>query len=376
VNCDASSWAACPNQGRNLLPHVQTFQEFFILTKEIPIYQAMWGAVAFVLLIACANLANLTLARAMERGREISIRVALGAGRWRIVRQLLIESVLLTTAGSAAGRWIAEWGVRLYRAADRGPRRSSWRILDYSMDYRVLGYLAAISVASALFFGLMPARRLSRLNVAAALKDGGRGAMGGVRTSRLVSLLVVGQMALAVVLLTGAGVMIRSFLKIYTSDLGVVTGNVLTMEVNLPKQAYAVPGARLSYYDRVKASLEAIPGVDSVSIARTLPGGSSSKAPGEFAENIGQTSSQPTVASMVVGPGYFRTMRARILGGRDFSDADGPATVPVAVVNERFARTYWPGDDPLDKRVRLMEGSNPGPWLSVMGVASNIAQDG
>ena len=190
----------------------------------------MWGAVGFVLLIACANLANLLLARAIGRSREISVRIALGAGRWRIIRQLLIESVMLSGLGGVFGWWIAKWGVRATRSRT-APAPSDRRrlVIDYySMDYRVFAYLVAISIGTGLLFGLAPASRLSKLDVNATLKDGGRGATGGGRGRHLSALLVIGEMALAVVLLAGAGVMIRSFLKVYTADLGVNTANILT----------------------------------------------------------------------------------------------------------------------------------------------------
>jgi predicted permease len=224
------------NRGRNLLPHVQTFNEFFIFDYETAIYWSLWGAVAFVLSIACANLANLTFARAMERSREISVRLALGAGRWRIVRQLLAESLILTGAGSLLGLFLAQWGVRAYAAADRGPGMYSWRILDYGMDYRVFVYLVAISAGTALILALAPLRRLSKLEIGSSLKEGERGAAGGRRGSRLSSILVTAEIALAVLLLAGAGVMTRSFLKLYTADLGVKTTNVLTMSVGLPQK--------------------------------------------------------------------------------------------------------------------------------------------
>ena len=186
----------------------------------------MVGAVGFVLLIACANLANLLLARAMTRSREISVRLALGAPRSRIVRQLLVESVMISSLGGFAGFWLAKWGVRIFALAATGAGLSdqiagNWfdQILDYSMDYRVFAFVTAISIGTGLLFGLAPARRLSTLDVNAALKDGGRTAGGG-RGARLSALLVISEMALAVVLLAGAGVMIRSFLKIYTADVG------------------------------------------------------------------------------------------------------------------------------------------------------------
>ena len=365
------------NQGRNLLPFVQTFNEFFFFGNENEVYWSMWGAVGFVLLIACANLANLMLARALGRSREISLRIALGAGRWRIVRQLLIESLLLSGLGAVAGWWIAKWGVHAYEAADRGPGMSSWRILDYSMDYKVLAYIVAISGGTALLFGLTPALRISRLDVNSMLKDGGRSATGGGSGKRLSALLVVGEIALAVVLLAGAGVTIRSFLNIYNADIGVRKADLLTMSVNLPQSRYPTAESRMAFYDHVKANLEAIPEVESVAFANRVPVGGSSSFPYELAGAAeSDEKHRPVVSALTVSPGYFRTMGTAMLSGREFNDFDGTTGVPAAIVNERFATRYWPGENPLGKRLRLFDGQKAGAWLTVVGVAPNIAQNG
>ena len=364
------------NQGRNLLPQVDDFRGFFIFENETPVYWTMWGAVGFVLLIACANLANLMLARALGRSREISVRIALGAGRWRIIRQLLIESVMLSSLGGVLGCWIGKWGVHAYALADRGPGTSSWRILDYSMDYRVLGYLIAISVGTAFLFGLAPALRVSKLDVNATLKDGGRGATGGGRGRHVSSLLVAGEMALAIVLLAGAGVMVRSFLNIYNADLGVRKANVLTLGVNLPLAKYPNAQARITFYDRLKTSLEAIPGVESVAITRALPAAGSGHLPYQT-EGTPEVDDQrrPTLRSLTIGPDYFKTVGAAVFSGREFNDFDSPSSLPVVVVNQRFASEVWPGDGPLGKRLRVFEGRTPGPWRAVVGVVSNVIQD-
>jgi predicted permease len=364
------------NRGRNLLPHVQTFSEFFILENETAIYWAIWGAVAFVLAIACANLANLSIARAMERSREISVRIALGAARSRIVRQLLAESLMLTAVGSLLGLFVAQWAVRAYALADRGPGRSSWRILDYSLDYRVFGYLAAISCITALLLAMAPLRRMGKLNIAAALKDGDRGATGGRRVNGLSATLVTVEFALAVVLLAGAGVTIRSFMALYAANLGVNTDNVITMAVGLPQRDYGDGDSRISFLDRIRAGLAAIPGVESVSTTSNIPSAGASRAPVEFAGHASDAEHSPEVLTVTIAPAYFRTLGAALLTGRDFAETDRPATTPVAIVNERLAREYWPGEDPLGKRLRFMDGNSMEPWLTVVGVASDISQNG
>jgi putative ABC transport system permease protein len=364
------------NLGRNLLPHVQTFSGFFILENETAIYWAIWGAVAFVLAIACANLANLSIARALERSREISVRIALGAARWRIARQLLTESLVLTAAGTSLGLLIAQWAVRAYAAADRGPGRSSWRILDYSLDYRVFGYLTAISCVTALLLALAPLRRLSKLDIGATLKDGDRGATGGRRGNRLSGLLVTAEFALAVILLAGAGVTIRSFLALYTANLGVNTDNVITMAVTLPQRDYADGNSRVLFFDRIRAGLGAIPGVESVTTTSNIPSAGASRLAAEAEGQAGDAEHSPTVLTLTIGPAYFRTLRANLFAGRDFTETDRPAGTAAAIVNERLAREHWPGADPLGKRLRLLDGKTIGPWLTVVGVAPEISQNG
>ena len=378
--------SAYPATNKGFPPIVYTFSEFFIGPNATLIYRAMWGAVGFVLLIACANLANLLLARALSGSREISVRIALGAGRWRIIRQLLIESVMLSGLGGLVGWWIAKWGVRLYALAATGAGLSdqingTWfdHVLDYSLDNRVFAYLVAISIGTGLLFGLAPASRLWNLDVYATLKDGGRGAIGGWRGKRLSALLVISEMALAVVLLVGAGVMIRSFLKIYTADLGFKTEHVVTALFGLPGFRYQGAEAKTSFYDRLKAHLEASPGVESIAITDSLPASGTSRFPLELAGTPPVSGEdgprRPRVSTLVIGPDYFRTLRAAVLSGRDFSDADGASAPPVAIVNQRFAGRYWPEEEPLGKHLRLFQGTTPGPWLTVVGVVSNIAQN-
>lgn len=363
---------AYPQTNQANPPVVQTFAQFFVGPNAATIYAAMWGAVGFVVLIACANLANLTLARAIGRAREVSLRLALGAGRWRIVRQLIIESVMLSLTSGLVGWWIAKWGVRAYALADR-----PWRVLDYAMDARVLGYVVVMSVGTGLLFGFAPALRLSRLDANTTLKDGGRGITGGRCGRHVSALLVIAEMALAIVLLAGAGVMIRSFLKIYHADFGVKTADVLALLLPLPEARYPAPDARAAFFERVTARLEAVPGVDSVALASGLPAGRTSRVSFELADAPAvEAQSRPTTGLVSVSPGYFGTLGATLRGGRDFTDADRDRMPAVAIVNERFASQYWPGEDPLGKRLRVFDKPVTVEWLTVVGVVSNIVQDG
>lgn len=353
---------------------VQNFHEFFIGANAVALYGAMWGAVGFVLLIACANLANLLLGRAMGRSREISVRIALGAGRWRIIRQLLTESVMLSGLGGLLGWWIAKWSVRAYQLAMA--QKSSWLIIDYTMDHRVLGYLIAISIGTGILFGLAPALRLSKLDVNATLKDGGRGATGGGHGTHLSAILVTGEMALAIVLLAGAGVMIRSFLKIHTADMGVNTGNVLSTFLDLPPSKYATADAKISFYDRLTKRLQSEPGVESVALAETLPSWNARRVPYELAgAQVADAQRRPKLLAMKISPAYFRTLDATVLSGRDFTDTDVASGIQVAIVNQALAAKLWPKEDPLGKRLRLYNGNASGAWLTIVGVVSNIVQN-
>ena len=365
---------AYPDTNKDFRPVVGPFHEFFIGPNAMLIYGSMWGAVGFVLLIACANLANLLLARAGAKSREISVRIALGAGRWRIIRQLLTESMMLAGLGGFFGWWIAQWGVRAYELAMA--QKSSWLILDYTMDHQVLAYLIAISLGTGLLFGMAPALRLSRLDVNSTLKDGSRGTTRGGPGKHLSALLVTGEMALAVVLLAGAGVMIRSFLKIHSADMGVNTANILGGSVDLPPARYARSEDKISFYDRLTARLQAMPGVESVATADSLPSWGSSKFPFELAgASPADPSRRQRLSALKISPAYFRTLEAKLLAGREFNDADVASGPPVAIVNQLFAAQFWPGEDPLGKRLRLFEGDTPEPWLTVVGVVANIMQN-
>jgi putative ABC transport system permease protein len=361
------------NQGQ--IPQPKNFTEFFVGPNATLIYQALWGAVGLVLMIACANLANLLLSRAIGRSREISVRMALGAGRWRIVRQLLIESLVLSIMGGACGWAIARWGIRAYALATNPPVGQYNRdLLDYTMDDRVHAYLMAISLGAGFLFGLAPALRMWTVDFNTALRDGSRGATAGARSTRVSSLLVIGEMALAIVLLAGAGVMMRSFLNLAIAPFGISVARTLTMELNLPEVEYSHPEARVAFFDRLKTHLDAIPGVESTSIGTDVPWGGAARRPYELAGAAPvDEQSRPTIPAMTIGPDYFRTLGATVLSGREFNDFDNAAGSPAVIVNERFASQHWPGQNAVGQRLRLFNGQTSDAWLTVVGVASNIA---
>ena len=265
-----------PETNKDRVVAVMTFNERFNGGSIRAVFLALLGAVGFVLLIACANVANLLLARSATRTREIAVRFALGASRLRIVRQLLVESILLACLGGIFGLALAHVSVRLFDAAVANVGKPYWIVFKF--DPLVFAYFAAICLTTGIIFGLAPALQVSKTNVNEVLKEGGRGSSGAIRARRLVSTMVVAELALTLVLLVGAGLMIRSFLKMYSFNLGVETANMLTIRVQLPGQKYATPEQRRIFYDSLMSRLQAIPGMQAATIATAVPfGGSESR---------------------------------------------------------------------------------------------------
>ncbi len=365
--------AAYPITNKDIGARVVDYNEYFAGNEsEIRIiFSAMLGAVGFVLLIACANVANLQLGRAVSRMREISIRVALGAGRWRIIRQLLVESLILSITGGLIGWMIAIWGIRTFDNAviPVGKPPS----LDFSMDVRALIYLAAITIGTGLLFGLAPALRLSKLDVNTSLKDGGRGSSGGGRGKYLSGLLVVVEMALAVVLLAGAGLMIRSFMNAYRADIGIRNENILTMWIQLPNANYLKPEQQLAFFDRLKTRINTLPGVEISTVTSNLPLTGSWDFPYEIeGEPQPDARRRLTVDAVITGPDYFRVMGDQILSGRDFTTADGTPASLTVIVNRQFAQSVLRDENPLGRRLRLYKKDVAQPWLTVVGVVPNL----
>lgn len=369
------------NQGRNLIPYVSTFEDFFIGASAGAVYRTMWGAVAFVLLIACANLANLLLGRALGRAREIAVRMAIGAGRWRVVRQLLVESMALSTLGGVVGWFIARWGIRVYVMTTNGSGISEetlgvWfmDIVDYSMDSRAFLYLAAISVGTGILFGLVPAMRLSTLDVSGALKDGGRSLSTDSRTRRASSMLVAAEVTLTIVLMAGAGVLLRTFFDVYRADAGIDPTNVVAAQVNLPPATYGTPAAQIDFYSRLTTSLQRRGELESFGMATALPGWALAPRALEI-DGRGDVDPQqrPVVGQVTIGGEYFRSLGVRVTG-REFRDTDEADREPVVIINERFAGEFFQGREAIGQRIRVYTRDVAGPWMRVIGVASNISQ--
>lgn len=345
---------------------VRPFLEMIGVYDARAMLYAMMFAVGFVLLIVCGDVANLLLGRAAARAREISIRIAIGAGRVRIIRQLLVESVMLSTAGGVAGWLVALGGLRWFENMTAQGRRPSW--IQFTMDGRGFAYLAAISIGAGILFGLAPALQLARVDVNSSIKDGGRGAE-GPRSSRLAGLLVGFQMALCVVLLAASGLMIHSTVKLYNAPLAIDPANVLTMRVDLPEKKYATLGQVSEFYRGLATALGSLPGVTHVSLTSHLPLSGWRDFHGQVEDAAGKPGNMGALSGLVVDANYFGTLGVRLQHGQAFQKAEG------LVVNESFAAKFWPGQDPLGKRLRAVGGHDGRPWMTVIGVVADVQQN-
>jgi predicted permease len=329
------------------------------------------ASVGFVLLIACANVAHMLLARAAARHRELAVRLALGATRWQIVRPWLVECLVLAGLSGAVGLVLAIWGVRGIVALTSGDLP---RIDELAIDGRVLLFTLAISTLTGVVFGLMPAFQGRSAPVADALRDSGRGAGGTRRASRLRDLLVVSEFALAITLLVGAGLMVRSFAALQAIDPGFDPRNILSMIVSVNGSPEERPERRTDFYLRALAGVRALPGVQAASAINHLPldgdlWGRSFLVEGRPVPKPGD---EDGAAYRVVLPGYFETMRLPILRGRDVTERDRIGAPGVVVINEYMARKHWPGQDALGQRISLGDvGVTSREWLTVVGVVKD-----
>jgi putative ABC transport system permease protein len=333
----------------------------------------LFGAVGFLLLIACANVANLMLARAEARQREIAIRAALGAGSRRMVRQLLTESLVLTGISAVAGLVLAAVGVRLL--AWWNPA-SIPRVASVSVDLRVAAFTIGIALVTTVLFGLAPALRALTIDLVDSLKDGSQSASSGGARQRFRNALVVVEMALAVVLLVGAGLMLRSLWALERTPLGLQASSVLTMRVSLPVESYPNPEQVVIFYQRLLEKVRQLPGVSLAGAARSLPLGSTIGDFGLTVEGFNPPAgTHPKGDWQIVTDGYLEAMGERVLRGRGITAADTSDGMLVALINEELARRYFPGRDPLGGRMKI--GGDPRrPWVTVVGIVGNVRHNG
>jgi putative ABC transport system permease protein len=360
-----------PNSNAKQSMTVEPLQEALVGDLR-PVLLVLLGAVGFVLLIACANVANLLLARAADRQREIAVRLALGARRGRVLRQLLTESVLLSLFGALAGVVVGYLGLQALLASlpANVPRADEVRI-----DLPVLAVTAALAVLTGLAFGIVPAWRALSTRLHEPLKEAGRGSVGPGQ-HKLRNGLVIGEVAITLVLLVGAGLMLRSFYRVLHADAGFVSDGLVTANVALPQTGFSEPARRAALFERVLAELERQPGVKAAAATLPLLGGwqSGFSVEGRPEPPPGQ---RPSADIARVSPGYFSVMGIRVLEGRVFEERDREGVQAVCIVDERFAKTHWPGQSPLGKRVKFGSlDSKDNPWMEVVGQVAHVKNYG
>ena len=334
------------------------------------------AAVAFVLLIACANVANLMLARASGRQREIALRTALGASRWRIIRQLLTESVIVALIGGAVGILVAFWGMDALRAANPGDAASfapGWHRI--SINFTVLAFTFGLSLFCGIVFGLAPALHASNPNLNVSLKEGSRQTSG--RSHRLRSSIVVFEIAVSLVLLVGAGLAVRTFFALLKTNPGFNPDNLLTLNLVLPQAKYNEEPKVAAFYNNLLQRMKSTPGVESVAAVNILPLGGSNVSDAYLVDGEPEPSAdQENLARYrVCTPEYFQTMGIPLVKGRGFAEQDKAGAPSVVIVNETFARKHWPNGDALGKRIRFYGPLDKSPWIEVVGVVQDVKHE-
>jgi putative ABC transport system permease protein len=366
-----------PEANRGLDFALVSLRDFYVGDVR-PYLLLLSGAVALVLLIACANVVNLLVSRALAREKEIALRTALGAGRGRLIRQLLTESLLLALVGGAAGLLLAFWSVNLLRhlaAAELPP----W--MEVGIDTRVLLFTFVISVLTGVIAGMLPALQVSRPNLDSVLKEGARGSSGGA-SGRVRRLLVMGEIALALVLLVCAGLMVKSFARLQETDLGFNPQRLLTFRVALPWSKFSEQGggAKMGlFYQQALERLAALPGVESAALNSNLPLTGETEAGRRAFTLEGQPADDqtrnPFLNDVTVSPSYFQTAGIPLRRGRLFTEHDTAASERVGIVSEKLANLLWPGEDPIGKRLKVGKPDSTSKWTTVIGVVGDVRHD-
>jgi putative ABC transport system permease protein len=345
------------------------------VTRMRPALFILLGAVFLVLLIACANLTTMLLARAAAREREIAIRVALGAGRLRLLKQVFTESVLLALIGGAAGVVLALWGIELLKTIGA---QTVPRLREVNVDLVVLGVTAAICVGTGIMFGLAPGLVSARPELTEALKEGGRSSTGGARRNRLRNGLVIAEVALALVLLSGAGLLLKSFARLQNVNPGFNPRNALTFEISLPKVQYPNDPSIIRFNNEAQRRIASLPGVQSAGFSTILPlaGTNSDSSFAIEGQPSNDRNPSPDEENREVSPDYFRALEIPLIKGRFFTDADNADAPPVIIVNQAFAKKFWPNQEAVGKRI-VMGGMSEHPnWITIIGVVGDVRHFG
>jgi putative ABC transport system permease protein len=361
---------AYPEDNKGIGIKLTQLQEM-IVSDIRPALLVLLAAVGFILLIACANIANLLLARGAARNREVAIRAALGASRVRLLTQLLTETTILGLLGGCLGLLIALWGVDILVSLNPQNLPSGLKIAP---DIRVLCFTLLLSIFTGLLFGLFPALQLSKPDLLRSLKEGGRGS-GEVTGQKLRSAFVISQVALSLVLLIGAGLLIKSFYRLLTVDPGFKSENLLTMEYRLPINKYSKPEQQNEFHRQVVEKIRVVPGVRSAALVLGLPfsGNGGARIFTLPDRELPEKDKEPRALFNTATPGYFETIGIPLLKGRSFTDQDGPDSAKVILINQSMASQYWPNDDPIGKQVHLPQNNIT---VSVIGVVGNAKQFG
>jgi putative ABC transport system permease protein len=345
------------------------FYRDLIVSRIRPMLWLLFAAVGVILLIACANLANLLLARGLARQREISVRAALGAGRWRLIRQLLTETTLIGVLGGGAGLLLAYWGLFALLKLPQNFVGAA----DVSVDARVLLFAIAISVLTGWLFGLLPALHLAKPELHASLKEGSRGSIEGALWNRLRGGFVVVQVALSVLLLVGAGLLLRSFDQILRVDLGFKPERLLTLEYRLPRNKYGEVPNQWNFHRQVTEQLEQLPGVEKVALVRNLPFSGNGGSIGIILpdRDAPVPGTEPQVMFNTAMPGYFETIGIPLIKGRLFSAQDQANTPAVFLINQNMADKFWPNQEPLGRQIKIPERELTGTVIGIVGNAKH-----
>ena len=363
-----------PESNRGWRVRVMPIRDFLLGDLTHSYTWMLLAAVGFVLLIACANVANLQFARATFRTKEIAVRTALGAGRWSIVRLLLTESVLLGLAGAAGGTLLAQWDVGMIRShmpAEIARFVSGWDKI--TLDGRTLLFTVLVAALAGIVSGLAPALQSSRPNLNETLKEGVRGSSTGRSGGRLRGVLLTGEIALALVLLVGAGLMVKGVRGLIQVNENLAPESLLTMRISLPESKYKEPRQIAAFYSQALAGLASLPRVEAAALATSVPYGNLSSSSRFSIEGRPADAGEVRTAQMqIVSPTYFGTMRIGLREGRVFGDRDGADSQPVAIISQNLALRYWPGGSALGRKIKLGAVDEPGAWLTIVGVAENV----
>jgi predicted permease len=366
--------AQFPQTNRGLGATVAPFAETALGPEIFALLYTMLGAGIGVLLIACVNVSNLLAARASLRHREVAVCIALGAGRMRIVRQHLTEVLVLATLGGGIGILLGVGGMRWFSRAISTNPPPFWMTFD--LDYRVLLFVIGLIVLASLFAGALPALHAARVNAGATLKDQSRSSTGS-RLGRFTTGLVVAELAISCGLLIAAGLMIKSVVQLRNVAMPFAVDTILTARVDLPRTSYPDSPASIRFFEQLLPAVQELPGVQSATLSDGLPGAGNGAIPVQIeGKSYPDVNDSPLAREGIVTAGYFETFETRVLSGREFRPADSAKSLPVAIINESFARTHFAGEDPMGRRFKRIRPQSQEPWLTIVGVVPDLIMQG